>query len=198
LIAVSPRKSWTRQEVDAELEAAVQRTGVPRVIVSDHGSDWIGGVRFFQERPPRTVESYDAKHKAACLLKGRLEKQPRWQEFQQRLGQTRCVLQQTEGAFLTPPSPKPKARFMNLEPALRWATHVLAVLQNPPAGMEERVRSERLQEQLGWLPEFAADVERVANRGERHGGVCQSSGSVPRRGRGVAGGAPAAHAWAKN
>ena len=30
LVALVPRKSWTRQEVDEELEAASQRTGIPR------------------------------------------------------------------------------------------------------------------------------------------------------------------------
>ena len=74
LVALVPRKSWTRQEVDEELEVASQRTGIPRVIVDDHGVDIAGGVSFFQERHPETVEIYDAKHKAACLLKSRLEK----------------------------------------------------------------------------------------------------------------------------
>jgi hypothetical protein len=169
LIALVPRKSWTRQEVDEQLEAASQRTGRPRVIVDDHGVDVAGGVSFFQERHPETGEIYDAKHKAACLLKGRLEKNPRWQEFHQRMAQTRCAIQQTELAFLVPPGPKPKARFMNLEPTLRWAENVLAVLREPPAVVRERVRPERLQEKLGWLPEYAADMaewsewQRLAN-----------------------------------
>jgi hypothetical protein len=158
LIALVPRKSWTRQEVDEQLEAASQRTGIPRVIVDDHGVDVAGGVSFFQERHPETVAIYDAKHKAACLLKGRLQKNPRWQEFQQRLAQTRCAIQQTELAFLVPPGPKPKARFMNLEPTLQWAEKVLAVLQEPPAVVRARVRPERLQEKLGWLQEYAADL----------------------------------------
>jgi len=158
LIALVPRKSWTRQEVDEQLEAASQRTGIPRVIVDDHGVDVAGGVSFFQERHPETVAIYDAKHKAACLLKGRLQKNPRWQEFQQRLAQTRCAIQQTELAFLVPPGPKPKARFMNLEPTLQWAEKVLAVVQEPPAVVRARVRPERLQEKLGWLQEYAADM----------------------------------------
>jgi hypothetical protein len=158
LIALVPRKSWTRQDVDAQLEVASQRTGIPRVIVDDHGVDIAGGVSFFQARHPETVEIYDAKHKAACLLKGRLEKNPRWQEFNQRMAQTRCAVQQTEVAFLLPPGAKPKARFMNLEPTLRWATNVLAVLRDPPAIVREQVSAERLQEKLGWLADYAADV----------------------------------------
>jgi hypothetical protein len=159
LIAQVPRKSWTRQEVDEQLEAAAQITGVPRVIVDDHGVDIHGGVTFFQERHPQTIEIYDAKHKAACLLKGRLEKQPRWQEFQKHLAQTRCAIQQTELAFLTPPAPKPKARFMNLEPSLDWAHKVLAILAKPTAAVQEFVSVQRLQEKLGWLQGFAGDVQ---------------------------------------
>ncbi len=158
LVALVPRKSWTRQEVDEELEAASQRTGIPRVIVDDHGVDIAGGVSFFQERHPETVEIYDAKHKAACLLKSRLEKNARWQELQQRIGQTRCAIQQTEMAFLVPPAPKPKARFMNLAPTLQWTENVLAVLRQPPGVVSEQVSPERLEEKLGWLREFEAEV----------------------------------------
>lgn len=158
LVALVPRASWTRQEVDQELEVARERTGTPRAIVDDHGVDIAGGVCFFQERHPETVEIYDAKHKAACLLKSRLEKNPRWQELNQQMAQTRCAIQQTEMAFLVPPGPKPKARFMNLAPHLRWAENVLAVLQEPSAEVLKHVRLERLEEKLGWLRDFAGDV----------------------------------------
>jgi hypothetical protein len=158
LIALVPRKSWTRQEVDEELEVASHRTGIPRVIVDDHGVDIAGGVSFFQDRHPETVEIYDAKHKAACLLKSRLEKNARWQELQQRIGQTRCAIQQTEMSFLVPPAPKPKARFMNLAPILLWAENVQAVLRQPPTVVSEQVSPERLEEKLGWLREFEAEV----------------------------------------
>jgi hypothetical protein len=158
LIGLVPRKSWTRQEVDDELETASQRTGVPRVIVDDHGVDIAGGVSFFQERHRETLEIYDTKHKAACLLKSRLEKNARWQELQQRIAQTRCAIQQTELAFLVPPTPKPKARFMNLAPTLQWAENMLAVLRQPPTVVSEQVSPPRLEEKLGWLREFEADV----------------------------------------
>jgi hypothetical protein len=157
-IALVPRKSWTRQEVDEQLEAAVQQTGVPRVIVDDHGVDISGGVRFFQQRHAQTVEIYDAKHKAACLLKGRLEKNARWQDFQRRLAETRCAIQQTEMAFLVPPGPRPKARFMNLAPMLQWARKVLAVVEQPSAPVQAWVDPERLREKLGWLQGFANDL----------------------------------------
>jgi hypothetical protein len=194
LIALVPRKSWTRQEVDEALEAATATTGVPRVIVTDHGVDIHGGVTFFQKRHPETKEIYDAKHKAACVLKGRLEKNPRWQEFQQRVAQTRCAIQQTELAFLVPPGPRPKARFMNLEVMLQWASKVLAIVQNPPAEGQKCVGPERLQEKLGWLQEFTADIAEwsewqaivnvvvafVNRQGVYRGAVAQLRAELPR------------------
>lgn len=158
LIALVPQTNWTGEDVNQALEAAVERTGVPRVIVNDHGTDLHSGVQLFQQRHGTTVEIYDLKHKAACLLKRRLEKHPRWLEFQRQSGQTRCAVQQTELAFLAPLTPKTKARFMNLQPQLEWADGVLDVLREPPAKVLEWVSRERLQEKLGWLHEFAADV----------------------------------------
>jgi len=194
LIALVPRKSWTRQEVDEALETATATTGVPRVIVTDHGVDIHGGVTFFQERHPETKEIYDAKHKAACVLKGRLEKNPRWQDFQQRVAQTRCAIQQTELAFLVPPGPRPKARFMNLEVMLQWASKVLAIVQHPPAEVQKCVRPERLQEKLGWLQAFAVDIAEwsewqaivnvvvafVNHQGVYRGAVAQLRAELPR------------------
>lgn len=158
LIALVPEKSWSGEDVGEALETAAKRSGVPRVIVDDHGSDLHSGVKLFQARHPDTVEIYDAKHKAACLLKHRLEKEPRWHEFQTRMGQTRCAIQQTELAFLVPPASKPKARYMNLEPQLAWAKGVLNLLDGAPAEVQEWASPERLQEKLGWLREFAGPV----------------------------------------
>jgi hypothetical protein len=158
LIALVPRKSWTRHDVNDALERATERGGVPRVIVDDLGGDLHGGVMLFQQRHEQTAEMYDIKHKAACLLKHRLEKEPRWQEFQRQIGQTRCAIQQTEMAFLVPPTPKPKARFMNLQPQLAWAEGVLDILRETPPKVQQWVTTARLQEKLGWLNEFADSV----------------------------------------
>lgn len=158
LIELRPAPSWTRAEVDQALESAVARVGLaPRGIVNDHGGDVTGGVALFQQRHPQTVEIYDAKHKSACLLKARLEKNPRWQEFQTRLGQTRCAVQQTDLAFLTPPGPKPKARFMNLERQLAWAQRVLANLHKP-AMVKKFAAVRRMKEKFGWVEAFEAEV----------------------------------------
>jgi hypothetical protein len=156
LIALEPMRSSTKEAVRDRLEAACAATGVPRVIVDDRGADLTGGVRLFREKHPRTVEMHDWKHKAACLLKARLEREPRWRRFQTLVGQTRCAIQQTELAFLGPPGPKLKARFMNLRPMLDWAAKVLNVLREPSAVVRNEVGLPRLREKLGWVEEFAA------------------------------------------
>jgi hypothetical protein len=158
LIELMPAKSWTRQQVDEALESAAQKAGhVPRVIVDDHGVDLHGGVLLFQQRHAKTAEIYDAKHKAACLLKSRLEKNPRWQAFVTLLGQSRCAVQQTELAFLSPPAPKPKARFMNIGPQLAWGRRVLAILRQPPPAAS----AGRLKQKLGWGRRLCRRVARM-------------------------------------
>jgi hypothetical protein len=160
LIELRPAAGWTRAAMDQALEKATRRTGVPRVIVEDHGVDISGGVALFQQRHPQTADIYDLKHKAACLLRRRMEKDPRWREFQTRVGQARCAMQQTELAFLAPPSPRPKARFMNLGPQLRWGKQVLAIVRQPPPSVLQWVTPARLAEKLGWIEAFAADLKR--------------------------------------
>jgi hypothetical protein len=118
--------------------------------------DLHGGVVLFQQRHPTTAEIYDIKHKAACLLKHRLEKNPRWQAFATLLGQSRCAVQQTPLAFLTPPAPKPKARFMNLGRQLAWGRRVLAILRQPPAWLS--ASAEQLKQKLGWIEGFAPEL----------------------------------------
>lgn len=161
LVALVPGESWTRAQVDQALEKAVERTGrVPRVIVDDHGVDVHGGVQLFQRRHAETVEIYDTKHKAACLLKHRLENNARWRAFQTGIGQTRSAVQQTELAFLTPPGPKPKARFMNLGCQLAWARRILVILCDPSrlSAVQPPVSLSRLEEKLGWMVNFSNEI----------------------------------------
>ncbi len=151
LLALEPMRSCTRPEAANALEQVAERTGVPRVIANDHGVDLHGGVCIFQASHPRTVEVYDTKHKAACLLKHALAQDERWSAFNSQVSQSRNAIQQTELAFLVPPGPRPKARYMNLGPLLRWGLKVLAVVTAPVQQVLQWVSRERLESKLGWL-----------------------------------------------
>ena len=154
LIALVPMTSSTKQTVAVCLENAVAQTGVPRAILDDHGADLHGGVEIFRQAHPETSEFYDIKHKAACLLKARLERDPRWKAYASQLGHTKFALQQTALACLTPPSQRSKARFMNVDGLVDWGIETLALVDDP-SGLEQLgISAEQMQTKLGWLEEF--------------------------------------------
>jgi hypothetical protein len=157
-IALVPMTSSTKETVAVHLEEAKDRTGVPRAILDDHGADLRGGVEIFRKKHPETSELYDIKHKAACLLKGRLEGNERWKSFASQLGQTKFALQQTELAFLTPPSQRSKARFMNLSGLVDWGRKTLALVDDPSVLEPMGASVERMRAKLGWLIEFRVEL----------------------------------------
>jgi hypothetical protein len=140
-----------KEVVSRQLEANTAKTGVPRAIISDHGGDLAGGLELFRQEHPQTLDIYDITHKAACLLKARLERDEKWREFAAQAGQTKCRIQQTEWSFLVPPSPRLKGRYMNLGETTRWGKKTLAILDNPGPEVLRYGTRERLQEKLGWL-----------------------------------------------
>jgi hypothetical protein len=148
----------TKETVAVCLEEAVAQTGVPRAILSDHGSDLHGGIEIFREAHPETIELYDITHKAACLLKARMEGDVRWKAYASQLGQTKFALQQTELAYLTPPSQRSKARFMNVDKLVEWGCNTLALIDDPSRMRRSSVSAERMEAKLGWLRGFREEL----------------------------------------
>jgi hypothetical protein len=159
-IALVPMIRSTKQAVAACLEEAVARTGVPRAILEDHGADLHGGVEIFRRRHPETIELYDLKHKAACLLKSRLAGDESWRRYATEAGLTKCGLQQTEMAFLTPPSQRTKSRFMNLAELVSWGRRLLALVDDPSLIAGRELTAERVEAKLGWLRGYRASLGR--------------------------------------
>ena len=149
-IALVPMIGSTKQAVAACLEAAAQ-PGAPRVILDDHGADLHGGVEIFRAAHPGTAEVYDITHKAACLLKARLEGDERWKSFGTDSGQAKVQMQQTEMAGLVPPSQRSKARFMNVGKLVDWGAATLALLDDPGRLEPLGITGGRMREKLGWL-----------------------------------------------
>jgi hypothetical protein len=159
VLAVIPTERSTGEIVDAQLEQAAERTGPPRQIVSDHGSDVKKGSELFAQRHPNTVVTYDAAHHGAIVLQRRFQADPRWPEFIARLGEVKARIQQTSDAFLLAPSLRPKARYMNLASLLRWGRKILTLLDRGPGG---GVASARAELRYGWLREFRVALEEWA------------------------------------
>ena len=156
VLAAIPTEDSSGIIVEAQLEQAAKRTGFPRQIVSDHGSDVKKGSELFSQRHPNTVVTYDAAHHGAIVLKRRFETDQRWSEFIARLGQVKARIQQTSDAFLLAPSLRPKARYMNLVSLLRWGRKILTLLDRGPGGGNASTRAES---RYGWLREFRVALE---------------------------------------
>jgi hypothetical protein len=159
-IELEPVTVSDKEVVYRQLEANVAKTGVPRAIISDHGGDLAGGIELFRKEHPATLDIYDITHKAACLLRARLERDDPWNRFASQAGRTKSQIQQTEWAFLVPPSQRSKARYMNLGELVAWGKKTLAILDRPGPDVLRHGTVARLEEKLGWLRAFREGLVR--------------------------------------
>ena len=95
-----------------QLQEAAKAAGVPRQIISDHGTDIAKGVEQFCREHPRSCSVYDIKHKSAVLLKRKLNADPLWLSFSQGCAQAARRMRQTVPAHLCPPNQRSKSRYM--------------------------------------------------------------------------------------
>jgi hypothetical protein len=158
LIALVPMESSTHEQVTTELHQVTERTGTPRLIVSDHAGDLRKGIEQFQERHPGTAYVHDVAHYGANVLENRWERDGRWHEFLSQLKQTNLKLRQTAQAYLLSPALRSKARFMNVGPLLRFADRVLRLL-------ERQSPDECVEQKYDWLRGFR---EALADWQEQH------------------------------
>jgi hypothetical protein len=159
VIVVIPVEQSTGEIVEAQLEQATRRIGIPRQIVSDGGSDVKKGAALFAGHHPETAVTYDAAHHGAIVLKRRFEDDPQWSEYIGRLGQVKSRIRQTIDTFLASPSLRPKARYMNLESLLKWSRRILELLDRDASGSSSRA-SKRADLRYGWLRDYRVSIEK--------------------------------------
>jgi len=160
VFAIEPVEQSNGDIVHAQLEDVCQQFGiVPRNIVSDHGSDLKRGIELFQQNHPEVKATYDIAHMLAILIKRYLERDDSWADFTQFCGQTKQSVQQTDLAYVMPPTPKSKARYMNVGPQVRWGLKAMAYLDrvNPKQFVEPARQQEFLPAELLGLEEFELD-----------------------------------------
>ena len=155
LLALIPTEHSNGTIVRQQLEETSRRTGIPREIASDHGSDVNSGSERFAAEHPQTVVIDDMAHHGACVLKRRFEHDARWADFLARLGQTKSRIQQTPDAYLMSPSLRPKARYMNLASLLCWCQRILKLLARGNAGGPATARA---MARYGWMEQFRAVI----------------------------------------
>ena len=158
LIALVPMDESNQQRVDAELEKAVARTGVPRQIVCDGGSDLVGGIERFRERHAETLGVPDVAHHAANLLKHYWESDPLWQAFAKRMSEVAARIRQTQAAHMMAPKLRNEARFMSVGVFVRFGQRLLKRLQSATPDAE-------VEKHYGWVREYAESLQAW---GEQH------------------------------
>ena len=112
------------------------------------------GIRMFCEQHQETIGSLDIAHQAAKLLKHELEHDDRWGTFLSHTGGSKQRLAQTPLAHLLPPTPRSKARYMNLDELVNWGHKALRYLDNPHPVAGRAVDLDALCAKLGWLTDY--------------------------------------------
>lgn len=158
VLAATPGTEWKREDVGKAYLQLEQRYGTPDSVVTDGAVELREPVEGLGKPGERPRAFRDPKHFLANKLEALLTRDENWEAFTQKLGRSRSALQQTELAQFIPPAFKIKARFMNLQSILRWASSVLWHLDHPQSTSRAEVSIERMEEKLGWLRDFATSI----------------------------------------
>jgi hypothetical protein len=153
-IAIFPVTSSNGQIVYQQLEEAIEYTGVPKEIISDHGSDLKKGIEIFCRQHRQTSYIYDIKHKVAAILKRELKDDHDWNEFIKLSNETQRKVQQTSLAALAPPNQRSKSRYMNVDNLVKWAVETLCFLDQQQLSVNEDFDQQQIEAKLSWLAEF--------------------------------------------
>ena len=151
VLTVEPGTSWKTADVSRAYAQLADKIGNPLAIVVDGACELRDGAEILSQRRENTLILGDFKHHAANVLKRIVGHSPLFASFNSQVGATRSAVQQTELSHFTPPSPRSKARFMNLAPLLTWAAMMLWQLDHPQSQARRDITHERLREKLGWL-----------------------------------------------
>jgi hypothetical protein len=185
VLATIPGTSWTRDDVRREYKKLAERIGRPKYLLTDGAVELRESADVLEIAGEKPIALRDLKHYAANVFEQLIGKDERFQEYLSKLGRTRSAVQQTELSHFTPPPQKPKARFMNLGPTLRWGHMVSHHLSHHRSKSREGIAAQRMNDKLGWVREFRDELA-IWNRCEE---VMQASLSfINRHGisRGVA------------
>jgi hypothetical protein len=158
VLDVKPGDTWKTADMEREYEALASRYGAPRAVLVDGAVELREGAKCLENQREDTIVLRDFKHYAANVMKSLIGKSERFKEVGGKIGSTRSSIQQTELAHLNPPSPKQKARFMNLSKTLAWLTMISWLLRNPEAKARVGISESRMQEKLGWVEEYAGEI----------------------------------------
>ena len=158
-ITLLPVTKSNGEVVYQQLKQTIKKTGVPREIIGDYGSDLKSGIEKFCREHPKTCYLYDIKHKTAAILKRELQNDSAWVKFTQLAAKTKSKVQQTALAPLAPPNQRTKARYMNIDVLIQWGQKMITFLQQQGKKPNSDYDQKKVKEKLGWLILFNEHLE---------------------------------------
>lgn len=158
VLAIEPGRSWNRDDVRKAYKDLAEKIGRPRWVLCDGAVELRESVDVLCNKEHTTGVLRDFKHVAANRFESMIGKSERFAEFLKLVGKTRCLVQQTELAHLTPPALKTKSRFMNIAPMITWASMMLGILENPTADEAGVTDTAKLNQRFGWLRAFTESI----------------------------------------
>lgn len=158
VLAVVPGTVWKRDDVRREYRKLADRIGPPRFLVCDGAVELHESADTLNTNENDTVVLRDFKHFAANAFEKLIGTDPRFTGYLSEIGRSRSQIQQTELSHFTPPTSKPKARFMNLGPLLKWGNMVSHHLSNAHSKARADVTADRMNAKLGWVRGYRKDL----------------------------------------
>ncbi len=159
VLEIKVASKWKTEDMLREYRSIHERLGPIRQILIDGASELQNGAKAYADGADHDVViQRDGAHYAATQVKSIVGKDEKFQQVISQMGTTRSQVQQTELAFLSPPTPKNKARFMNLSSIILWMTMMLWLLRNPKATCLVGVDRTRLEEKFGWIENYADQI----------------------------------------
>jgi hypothetical protein len=158
VLATIPGTSWTRDDVRREYDTLAKRIGPPKYLLTDGAVELRESADVLEIDGEKPILLRDMKHYAANVFEKLIGNDKRFQQYLSKLGRTRSAVQQTELSHFTSPTPKPKARFMNLGATLRWGRMVSYHLSNYRSKSRQGITAKRMNDKLGWVRGFRDEL----------------------------------------
>jgi hypothetical protein len=146
-----------------QLENAKEKTGIPREIIGDHGSDIKAGIEKFCNRHEETCYIHDIKHAMSIAIKQELKDDADWEKLISLTAKTKREICQTALAPLVPANQRKKSRYMNADILVTWVEKMRMFLNQEDKIIEKNFESKKVREKFSWINELSPKIEEWKN-----------------------------------
>ena len=149
--------------IHAQLERATKKTGIPREIIADHGSDLKSGITMFCNTHKETCYIYDIKHAMSVALEHELKNDEDWEKLVKLSVKTKREICQTELAPLVSPNQRKKSRYMNSYTLLHWVEKMRLFLNKRDEIINKDYESKKVREKFSWINDMSKKISEWNN-----------------------------------